>query len=122
MVFASACGGPANPGSCNVGVIAEKENRNIIDLEQENTLSTQLHSVPPATYVDAINKQVGKTFPDLASKLVSYEVTGSGLEQRTHLHVPQAALQAVMEVIYDLRQEGLFCFPVLAPLDAHTLL
>ena len=44
-----------------------------------------------------------------------------GLDARVHLHFPLQHLHAAALAVFALRQKGLFCFPVLAPLDDHFL-
>lgn len=79
-------------------------------------MNRELHTVSPDTYVAAINQRLALQFPELALHAISYEIQGAGRGERIHLLVPDSARQATMQAVYDLRQEGIFCFPILSPL------
>jgi|GEM_PF-1675277 hypothetical protein len=77
----------------------------------------ELRAIPPNEYVKLINSLNGQAHPGRGRRLVTYTVTGMNLDQRTHLNIPRNALSASASSIIALRQRGVFCFPILAPLD-----
>lgn len=81
----------------------------------------EMKTISPSEYVALLNEQVAAVQPGTQSPPINAEVRGTGLEERTHLHIPQPALHATALAVFELRQRGIFCFPVLAPLDDHFL-
>lgn len=81
----------------------------------------EMKTVPATQYVALLNEWLLDADAPGDASLVRAEILGEGLQGRTHLHIPQAALPAATAAVFQLRQQGIFCFPVLAPLDAHFL-
>jgi len=77
----------------------------------------EMKTIPPNEYVKLINSLNGQAHPGRGRRLVTYTVSGMNLDQRTHLNIPRDALSASASSIFELRQRGVFCFPILAPLD-----
>lgn len=81
-----------------------------------------MKTVPPYEYVTLMNALIESTHPGLHAQPVTFALTGTALEQRTALSIPRAILSAAASSVFDLRQQGIFCFPVLASLDEQPLL
>ncbi len=76
----------------------------------------ELKTIPPSEYVKLINSLNEKVDRGRGARLVTFTLVGANLEQRTRLNIPRHALSASMSSILELRQKGIFCFPILAPL------
>lgn len=81
----------------------------------------EMKTVRATEYVALLNERLRDAESPEDARLVTAQIIGEGLQERTHLHIPQVALPAATAAVFQLRQEGIFCFPVLAPLDAHFL-
>lgn len=78
---------------------------------------TTMKTIPPSEYVKLVNSLNGKANPGCNGQLVTYTVSGLNLDQRTHLNIPRDAWSASASSMLKLRRRGIFCFPILAPLD-----
>ena len=78
---------------------------------------TTMKTIPPSEYVKLVNSLNGKANPGCNGGVVTYTVSGSQLDQRTHLNIPRDAWSASATSMLKLRRRGIFCFPILAPLD-----
>lgn len=81
----------------------------------------EMKSVPLSDYVALLNELVAHGHPEIPIPCIRGEVMGSGLEARSHLHIRQQALHPAALAVRKLRRRGIFCFPILAPLDDHFL-
>jgi len=84
-------------------------------------LSDELKAIPAQEYIEHLNREISVTDRSPGCGPVAFEVSGVGLERQTVLHIPRTALGLTTEAIYKLRQKGILCYPVLAPLDLHEL-
>ena len=82
---------------------------------------SEMKTIPPNEYVRLINSLNDEADPGGGGWQVTYTISGEALEQRTHLGIPRAALSRTASSVIELRQRGIFCFPILAPLDEHHL-
>lgn len=78
---------------------------------------TTMKTIPPSEYVKLVNSLNGKANPGCNGLLVTYTISGANLDQRTHLNIPRDAWAASASSMLKLRRRGIFCFPILAPLD-----
>ena len=78
---------------------------------------TTMKTIPPSEYVKLVNSLNGKANPGCNGLLVTYTTSGANLDQRTHLNIPRDAWAASASSMLKLRRRGIFCFPILAPLD-----
>jgi hypothetical protein len=85
-------------------------------------MMSEMKTIPPNEYVRLINNLNGETHSGGDKWLVTFTISGEELEQRTHLGIPRAALSTTASSVVELRQKGIFCFPILAPLDEHHLI
>lgn len=81
----------------------------------------EMKTVPSTEYIALLNERLHYADAPGEVPLVTAQIIGEGLQERTYLHIPQAVLPAATAAVFQLRQQGIFCFPVLAPLDAHFL-
>jgi hypothetical protein len=81
----------------------------------------EMKTVHATEYVALLNERLRDADAPADAPLVTAQILGKGLQERTYLHIPKAALPAATAAVFQLRQQGIFCFPVLAPLDAHFL-
>lgn len=84
-------------------------------------MSEYMKTVPANEYVQLLNHKLTESTQSLGVHPVVFDIIGVKFEQRTHLHIPRKALEAVALAVFDLRQEGILCYPVLAPLDEHKI-
>lgn len=77
----------------------------------------KMKTLPPNEYVRLINHLNERVCAGASGLLVTYTVSGVDLGQRTHLKVPRHAVSASASSIIELRRRGIFCFPILAPLE-----
>jgi len=82
-------------------------------------LSFEIKAISASEYVRQLN-DVLKNHQSACAE-VTYEISGVGLEQQTVLTIPRTAIGATAEAVYQLRQDGILCYPVLAPLDLHEV-
>ncbi|MHC0506341.1 MULTISPECIES: hypothetical protein [Achromobacter] len=81
----------------------------------------EMKSIALPAYVELLNKLVAQGHPDIPTPCIKGEVIGIGLQARSHLHIRQQAIHPAALAVRELRKQGIFCFPILAPLDDHFL-
>jgi len=81
----------------------------------------KMKTVPPSRYVKLINCLNGEANAGGNGSLVTFTVSGMNLGQRTHLSIPREALFSSASSIIELRRRGIFCFPILAPLEERPV-
>lgn len=84
-------------------------------------MSEYMKTIPANEYVQLLNERLTKSLETLSVSPVIFDVYGTALEQRTYLHIPRKALEAVALAVFEIRQQGVLCYPVLGPLDEHQV-
>lgn len=82
---------------------------------------TEMKTIQATEFVDLLNELVVEAAPALAEYRITAEIFGEKDQERTQLCIPRAVSEAAASAVFELRQRGVFCFPVLAPLDGHLL-
>lgn len=81
----------------------------------------EMKTLEASEYVQMLTDRLARDFNAVGAPPVIFQILGTGASRRTHLKIPQASVEAVMLCVASIRQEGIFCHPVLAPLDSHEV-